>query len=266
MRVNVGGGPPRRRAVGRRIACFAARGESAPGAVLRRERRISSSRTEVDLARHASDPSCCPLRPSLSDITAQLRAASDPAERTHLTNELAGAARDRIISIITGRCVGVVSVGDIEDAAQELVIKLVALVADGKVRSGGEENFVSRSAANRATDLLRRRGVAVRRSRGFAPDEAPLDDPFATAERKAELAEMTDLLQRALDDLHGTYREVIVAHRFHGVPLKTIAAQWVEDGRAETQAKAEQNVHQAHCRGLNALRRWVERHREEEAP
>ena len=202
-----------------------------------------------------------------SEYAAELRSTSDPARLAKLRNELAGSARTLVVRSMRRICARHGATADAEDKAQELVVELVKRIVQGRVppRQGDEDRYLQRCARNAALDVLAGKGVYKhRRYRALLPGDEPRADPFLQAEREAEHARLHAVVREAMDELHATYREVIEAHRYRGVPLHAIAEQWVEQGRASTLPKAKQNVHAAHSRGMRVLRELVQRRLEEE--
>lgn len=201
-----------------------------------------------------------------SEYAAELRSTSDPVVRGRLTNELAGSARLLVVRSMRKICARHGAAEDAEDGAQELVPKLVERIVADRVppRRGEEDSYLQRCARNAARDILEGKGLYKhRRYRALWPGDEGSTEPLTATEREAEHARMLGIVRDALAELHDTYREVIEAHDLRKLPLREIAEQWVEQGRASNLQKALQNVQAAHSRGMRALRERVRQRLEE---
>lgn len=202
-----------------------------------------------------------------SEIAADLRASPATGKPERLREELAASVHRLVLRVMQKRCAPHGAGADAEDGAQELALKLFERIAEGEVppRPGEEEPYLQRCARHRAVDILKGKGVYQHRKYGeFAQEDVEATNDVATLEAEAELARHREVVREVVGALHETYREVIEAHDFRGVPLTEIADQWLAQGRATTLAKARQNVQKAHSNAVKRLRALVLARLEEE--
>lgn len=192
-----------------------------------------------------------------SEIAAELRARPNASPPSRLHDELAGAIHALVARTMQKTCTRVGAQAEAEDATQELALKLYQRLAAAEIppQPGREDPYLQRAARNKAKDILKGKGVF--RHRRDRPLEVELfggHDAFASGEHEALMAKRQAWLHAALGSMSEAHREVIEAYDLRGVPLTEIAEQWYQDGRAETRAKARQNVQKTHSLAIKRLR------------
>jgi RNA polymerase sigma-70 factor (ECF subfamily) len=108
---------------------------------------------------------------------------------------------------------------DIDDEVQRTFIIAARRLDD--VRAGAEKSFLFRIALNLAAHVRR----TMARRREVSGDQAPERiEMFATPEQLTDRKRMRELLDRVLDQMHDTLREVFVLHEFEEMNMSEIAA------------------------------------------
>ena len=108
---------------------------------------------------------------------------------------------------------------DIDDEVQRTFIIAARRLDD--VRAGAEKSFLFRIALNLAAHVRR----TMARRREVSGDQAPERvETFATPEQLTDRKRMRELLDRVLDQMHDTLREVFVLHEFEELNMSEIAA------------------------------------------
>ena len=108
---------------------------------------------------------------------------------------------------------------DIDDEVQRTFITAARRLDD--VRPGSEKAFLFRIALNLAAHVRR----TMARRREVSGDQAPERvEMFATPEQLTDRKRMRELLDRVLDQMHDTLREVFVLHEFEEMNMSEIAA------------------------------------------
>ena len=108
---------------------------------------------------------------------------------------------------------------DIDDEVQRTFIIAARRLDD--VRAGAEKSFLFRIALNLAAPVRR----TMARRREVSGDQAPERvEMFATPEQLTDRKRMRELLDRVLDQMHDTLREVFVLHEFEEMNMSEIAA------------------------------------------
>jgi RNA polymerase sigma-70 factor (ECF subfamily) len=108
---------------------------------------------------------------------------------------------------------------DIDDEVQRTFIIAARRLDD--VRAGAEKSFLFRIALNLAAHVRR----TMARRREVSGDQAPERiEAFATPEQLTDRKRMRELLDRVLDQMHDTLREVFVLHEFEEMNMSEIAA------------------------------------------
>jgi RNA polymerase sigma-70 factor (ECF subfamily) len=108
---------------------------------------------------------------------------------------------------------------DIDDEVQRTFIIAARRLDD--VRPGAEKSFLFRIALNLAAHVRR----TLARRREVSGDQAPERiEAFATPEQLTDRKRMRELLDRVLDQMHDTLREVFVLHEFEEMNMSEIAA------------------------------------------
>ena len=191
-----------------------------------------------------------------SEITAQLRSLPASAPREPLEKALARSLHSMLHRELTKLCRRAGVAADVDDAAQETFLKLFDHLRIGREppQHGHEDPYVSTVARNRARDILKGKGRFGFRKHLDSPDSIPRATSDLTHQDQVEAAELSALLEEAIEALHPTYREVLRAHYFDDTPLVDIARQWHQAGRADTFEKAKQNVQKAASNGRKRLR------------
>lgn len=204
-----------------------------------------------------------------SEYAAQLRECDDPAERPAIENALASSARRLLLRVINAIC-GPSAAAEAEDGAQSIVLDVVGRIIAGTVppRYGEEDSYLQRCGRNEGRKILSGSGRRYqhRRFGPPAPNDEATEDPFGQERPLDDLDLRIAALKEVFPQLHDRYREVIEAHHFRGLQLKTIAEQWHRDGQAETLEKAVYVVQKAHQNAIKRLRVLIqERMREPSA-
>ena len=107
---------------------------------------------------------------------------------------------------------------DIDDEVQRTFIIAARRLDD--VRAGAEKSFLFRIALNLAAHVRR----TMARRREVSGDQAPERvETFATPEQLTDRKRMRELLDRVLDQMHDTLREVFVLHEFEELSTSEIA-------------------------------------------
>jgi RNA polymerase sigma-70 factor (ECF subfamily) len=107
---------------------------------------------------------------------------------------------------------------DVDDEVQRTFIIAARRLDD--VRPGAEKGFLFRIALNLAAHVRR----TMARRREVSGDEAPERvEAFATPEQLTDRKRMRELLDRVLDQLDRTLREVFVLHEFEDMNMSEIA-------------------------------------------
>lgn len=191
-----------------------------------------------------------------SEIAAQLRELPSSEPREPLEDELARSLRSLLYRVLSTSCTRAGVTADLDDATHELFLKLFDRIRTGEEppRHGQEDQYVQRTARNKANDILKGKGRFGFRKHLETPDSIPRATSGRTHEDAVETAEVAAVLREAIEDLHPTYREVLQAHYFDATPLVDIARQWHASGRADTYEKAKQNVQKAASNGRKRLR------------
>jgi RNA polymerase sigma-70 factor (ECF subfamily) len=107
---------------------------------------------------------------------------------------------------------------EIDDEVQRTFIVAARRLED--VRVGAEKSFLFRIALNLAAHVRR----TMARRREVSGDEAPERvEAIATPEQLTDRKRMRELLDRVLDQMHGSLREVFVLHEFEEMNMSEIA-------------------------------------------
>ncbi len=191
-----------------------------------------------------------------SEIAVLLRELTSSEPRKALEDELARSLRSMLHRVLVQRCARAGVTADLDDATHELFLKLFDAIRTGEEppRHGQEDGYITRTAGNKANDILKGKGAFGFRKHLESPDQIPRATSSRTHEDQVEAAELRAVLEEAIEALHPTYRDVLQAHYFEETPLVDIARQWHQAGRADTFEKAKQNVQKAASNGRKRLR------------
>ena len=120
------------------------------------------------------------------------------------------------------------SAADAEDLLQELFVKLIEKIGHYK-HEGRFEGWLFCVAANMVRDEARRRArrgeaISIQDERAGLQDILASDE--ATADQKLQQSEQLDRLQRALEQLPETDREIVMLRHYGQMSFKEIAEQF----------------------------------------
>jgi RNA polymerase sigma-70 factor (ECF subfamily) len=147
--------------------------------------------------------------------------AEDGARRLHLNPEarLRGMVEQHVDFVARVLRNAGTPASDIDDEVQRTFIIAARRLED--VREGAEKSFLFRIALNLAAHVRR----TLARRREVSGDQAPERiEAFATPEQLTDRKRMRELLDRVLDQMHDTLREVFVLHEFEELNMSEIAA------------------------------------------